>query len=313
MINLLKEDEMMNRIHFLRACWSDMILVESDGLFSLIDTGYAEDSERICAYLDSLGITKLEWILITHFHRDHYGSLEELLKRYPVGTVYIKKFSGLNVSDSGGHKASAEYNEQELAYCESLCALAESVSALAVINEAVEHVRLGAFDFRILGTVDAIRTMYEDPDSPYFGQIRFGENTNSIALYADVDGTRVYLGGDANDEALEDPRFDRANTQYARAVGKPVDLYKVPHHGCGNIFSDEALSILRPLYSVVTNWEQTLNERFSDNRDRLIAARDGARILCTDRCGYAFTLGPDGQLSFEPIDRAADVISDAVY
>ena len=46
----------MNRIHFLRACWSDIILVESNGQFGLIDTGYAEDSERISAYLDSLGI-----------------------------------------------------------------------------------------------------------------------------------------------------------------------------------------------------------------------------------------------------------------
>gem|GEM_PF-1707881 len=296
----------MNRIHFLRACWCDIILVESDGQFGLIDTGYAEDSGRISDYLDALGIGRLEWILITHFHVDHYGSLSALLRRYPVGKVYMKKFSGLNISDGGGRKASAEYNEAELANCESMCDLARSVSDLVVIDGTLERVRLGAFDFRIFGGSDAIRTMYGDPDSPYFGQIRFGENTNSVALYADVNGISVYLGADANDEALEDPRFDRANTRYARAVGKPVDLYKVPHHGCGNIFGDEALSILRPLYSVVTNWEATMNSRYADNRDRLLAARPGARMFCTDRCGYLFTLGPDGQISYEEIDRAPE-------
>ena len=302
----------MNRIHFLRACWSDIILVESDGQFGLIDTGYAEDSGRIAAYLDSLGVERLEWILITHFHRDHYGSLPALLNRYPVGKVYMKKFSGLNVSDGSGRKASAEYNEAELANCESMCELAGSVSSLAVIDGNLERVRLGVFDFRIFGASDAIREMYEDPNCPYFGQIRFGENTNSVALYAEVNGAGVYLGADANDEALEDPRFDRANTRYARAVGKPVVLYKVPHHGCGNIFSDEALSILRPLYSVVTNWEATLNSRYADNRDRLLAARPGAKVLCTDRCGYVFTIGPEGKISCEEIDRLPDIVLEEI-
>ncbi len=297
----------MNRIHFLRACWSDIILVESDEEFGLIDTGYAEDSERISAYLDSLGIVRLEWILITHFHKDHYGSLVALLKRYPVGKVYMKKFSGLNVSDGSGHKASAEFNTMELSNCESMCAFANSVSELIVINKDLKRVELGAFDFMVFGASDAIREMYENPESPYFGQIRFGENTNSVALYAEVNGAGIYLGADANDEKLDDPRFSQANTQYARAVRKPVDLYKVPHHGCGNIFSDETLSILSPLYSVVTNWDATLKRRFTDNWNRLLTARAGASVLCTDRCGYVFTIEPDGQLSCNEIGRLPDI------
>lgn len=297
----------MNRIHFFRACWSDIILVESDGMFGLIDTGYDHDSERISAYLDSLWVKRLEWILITHFHKDHYGSLVPLLKRYPAGKVYIKKFSGLNVSDGSGHKASAEFNEMELANCESMCSFAKSVSELVVIDQNLEKVQLGAFDFRLFGTSDAIREMYEDPESPYCGQIRFGENTNSVALYAEVNGAGIYLGADANNETLDDPRFSQANTQYARAIGKPVDLYKVPHHGCGNIFSDETLAILQPLYSVVTNWEPTLRRRFTDNRDLLLASRAGAKVLCTDHCGYVFTIGQDGQLSCEEIDRVPDI------
>ena len=302
----------MNRIHFLRATWCDIILAESGGQFGLIDTGYAEDSERIFAYLDQLGIRRLEWILITHFHRDHYGSLPALLKKIPVGRVYMKKYSGLNATDSSGRKATAEYNESELARCESMCTLAGSVSELTVIDGSTDRVRLGEFEFRLFGTTDAIREMHDDPESPYSGQIRFGENTNSVALYAEVNGTTVYLGGDAKNEALEVPRYDRQNTQYARAVGKPIDLYKVPHHGCGSLFGEEVLNILRPRYSVVTNWEMTLNRRFTENRDRLLSARPGARVLCTDRCGYVFTLGADGDISWEEADRVPDIRTEEV-
>lgn len=297
----------MNRIHFLRACWSDIILAESGGSFALIDTGYAEDAERILAYLDRLRAGRLEWILITHFHRDHYGSLEALLKKIPVGKVYIKKFSGLNITDGSGRPADAAFNRAETENCENLCALAAETSSLVVIDGTLDRVRLGEFDFRVFGGSDALRDMYSDPASPYFGEIRFGENVNSVALYAEVRGTKVYLGGDANDDELADPRYSCANTRYARAVGGPVDLYKVPHHGCGNIFSDEALNILRPRLSVVTNWRQTFDRNFTRNRDRLLAARPGARALCTDRCGYVVTLGPEGEMACEEIDRVPDI------
>ncbi|MBQ4186702.1 MAG: MBL fold metallo-hydrolase, partial [Firmicutes bacterium] len=65
----------MNKLHFLRAVWSDIILVESNGLYGLIDTGFARAFPRIKDYLDRLGVKRLEFILITHFHKDHYGSL----------------------------------------------------------------------------------------------------------------------------------------------------------------------------------------------------------------------------------------------
>lgn len=302
-----EEDAPVNRIHFLRACWSDIILVESGGSFALIDTGYAMDSDRIRAYLDRLHVGRLEWILITHFHRDHYGGLEGLLLRIPVGKVYIKKFSGLNITDGSGRAADAAFNRAETDNCENLCALAAEASLLVVIDGSVTRVRLGEFDFRLFGTTDALRDMYSDSASPYHHQIRFGENVNSAALYAEIRGTKVYLGGDANDDELADRRYTRANTRYARAVGGPVDLYKVPHHGCGNIFSDEALSILRPRLSVVTNWRPTFERNFTRNRDRLLAARTDARALCTDRCGYVFTLGAEGALTWEEIDRVPDI------
>ena len=302
----------MNRIHFLRAAWCDIILLESGKHYALIDTGVAEAAGRISGYLASLGISCLDWILITHFHRDHYGSLPILLEQFQVKKVYIKKFSGLVISDGAGHAATREFNESELKNCEDLCTQIQAVSSLTVIDETVSGIQLEDFNFRIFGNTDAIRTMYTDPASPYYHQICFGENTNSVALYAEVNGTSVYLGADAVNEPLEDPRFDRQNAQYAREIGKAVDLYKVPHHGCGAIYDKEILGIFRPRFSVVTNWNLTWNRNFSRNRDLLHAARPDGQILCTDRCSLIFTLGKNGHLCMEETGPLPSVSAEEV-
>ncbi len=301
----------MDQIHFLRAYWSDIILVESNGRYAMIDTGYDRDAERIIQYLDTIGVQRLECILITHFHRDHYGSLPALLKRYPVGKVYMKRFSGINRTDSSGHPATEETNRREMELCDSMCRQAEAVSELVVIDESITHVTVGDFDFQLLGTTDAIREMFEAEDSPYHGQVCFGENPNSIALFCEVEGVTVYLGGDANNNSLAYPKYDRVNEQYARTVGRPIDIYKVPHHCCGNIFSEELLEIFRPRYAVVTNWWMTACRSFGANVEMLRKASPEGEILFTDEHGYRFTID-EGRVSYHEIPDLAEIVVEKV-
>ena len=292
----------MNRVHILRSCWQDMILIESNGLYALIDTGTYEAADQIMAYLDQVGVKRLEFIFITHFHRDHYGSLPVLLSHYPVGAVYMKGFSGLNIADSAGRPADQAYNDSELRKFDEFAEKAREVSEFHLIDYEVDQVCVGDFRFRVFGITNAIRELYEDPASPYYQKICFGENVNSTALFADVNGTTVYLGGDCGNSPLEVEKYSHQNDQYAKEVGVPIDLYKVPHHCCGNLFSAETLSILKPRYAVATNFRKSVENQFSGNRDLLLDSNPGITLLCTDLCGYRFTLGPDGDVSYEEID-----------
>ena len=56
----------------------------------LIDTGWqlnnGRDADRIVAAATKLGITKLDFVLITHFHDDHVGGVPQLVAKIPVGT-----------------------------------------------------------------------------------------------------------------------------------------------------------------------------------------------------------------------------------
>lgn len=72
------------------------LFVTPDGKSLLIDTGNPEQSrvtgdhpssERIVNAAHELGVKKIDTLIITHYHSDHIGGIEGLLKRIPIGTV----------------------------------------------------------------------------------------------------------------------------------------------------------------------------------------------------------------------------------
>jgi competence protein ComEC len=56
----------------------------------LIDTGWpgfeGRDAERIAAVAKKAGIRRIDYVLITHYHRDHVGGAPQLAARIPIGT-----------------------------------------------------------------------------------------------------------------------------------------------------------------------------------------------------------------------------------
>src|SRR5688572_16739130 len=56
----------------------------------LIDTGNpgGRDPARIVAAAKAAGLTKIDYVLITHWHGDHFGGAAEVAKQVPFGTIY---------------------------------------------------------------------------------------------------------------------------------------------------------------------------------------------------------------------------------
>jgi len=77
------------------------LLVSPSGHSLLVDTGWpgnnGRDADRIQAAMKDAGITKIDHLLITHFHRDHVGGAPELIKRVPIGEFLDH---GVNREDS---------------------------------------------------------------------------------------------------------------------------------------------------------------------------------------------------------------------
>src|SRR5262245_64095172 len=66
------------------------LIVTPAGQSLLIDTGYAgndgRDVRRIRAAARHAGVSRIDYLLITHFHTDHDGGVSELAAQMPIGT-----------------------------------------------------------------------------------------------------------------------------------------------------------------------------------------------------------------------------------
>lgn len=66
------------------------LIVTPAGESVLIDTGNpgGRDPGRIVAAAKAAGLTKLDYVLITHWHTDHFGGAAEVAQQIPIGTIY---------------------------------------------------------------------------------------------------------------------------------------------------------------------------------------------------------------------------------
>lgn len=68
------------------------LLVSSGGESLLVDTGFPgeddRDAKRIVAAMQEAGLTRLDKLVITHYHLDHVGGLEALAELIPIGHCY---------------------------------------------------------------------------------------------------------------------------------------------------------------------------------------------------------------------------------
>ena len=219
------------------------LYVAPSGQAVLIDSGNPgeRDNGRIVAMLGDAGVERLDYLVSTHYHRDHIGGMQELSKRIPIAH-YVD------------HGPSIEEREQVEGFQAAYAALRSQ--ARHTVVKPGDRLTVAGLDFRIVtaggevlkrplaggGAPNAAcgKTHKKpDPATP-------DENAHSVGSVITYGEFRAIDLGDLlwNEELeLMCP---------SNPIGT-VDLYMVTHHGLDNSGADALVHGVRPRVAVMQN------------------------------------------------------------
>lgn len=81
-------------VHFLDVGQGDSIFIElPDGKTMLIDAGENYHGEGILDYITARGCNAIDYLVATHPHTDHIGSMPYIVRNFEIGAVYMPKVS----------------------------------------------------------------------------------------------------------------------------------------------------------------------------------------------------------------------------
>lgn len=242
------------------------LFVTPDKTSLLIDTGNPEDSRVTGSYPSSariekaaaaLGVKKIDYLIITHYHSDHIGGLEGLLKRMPVGTIIDH---GPNRETTASTRAGAPQIDLKNPPPHSTAAGYNHYMALV---KGHRHIVAKAGDVFHMGgmTVTIVMADGKPVAAPLPGA---GENNPACAGMEDMASNggeenarstaSVISWGKARIAAFGDLTWNREKDLFCpvNRVGK-VDVYLATHHSTGLSGSPAAVDALAPIVAIAGN------------------------------------------------------------
>ena len=76
-------------VHFIDVGQADAILIHCKDENALIDAGKSDSAKVLTNYFNKLGINEFKYVIGTHAHEDHIGSMDDIILRYKIGKFFM--------------------------------------------------------------------------------------------------------------------------------------------------------------------------------------------------------------------------------
>lgn len=213
------QDEKL-KVSILKLGKADCIVLESAGKTMVLDTGEMKDAEKVSTFLKQENITTIDYLVITHFDKDHVGAAGSLVEQFNVGHLYIPNYEGT-------------VNE----YFDFM----EAMEAALVTPERVADITTFSFgeaevtiEPPLKYDVNVVADVVDDYD-----------NTLSLMTTVTCGEKRLLFAADADRRRLTEW------LEGSELVGH-YDFLKVPHHGKFNAGLEPLLEAITPQYAAIT-------------------------------------------------------------
>ena len=219
------------------------LLVAPSGQSLLIDTGWpgfaGRDADRIVAAAKEAGISKLDYVLITHYHDDHVGGVPQLAKRIRIDTFVDHGPNRENSDD-----ARANYAEYEKT----------TRGAKRLVVKPGDRIPIEGIDVEVVGADGEVITKplegagqanslcAAEPAAPE----DTSENARSVGVMVTYGKLRVLDLGDLT------KRKELQLVCPTNLLGT-VDLFVVSHHGFTQSNTRALVHAIRPRVALMDN------------------------------------------------------------
>ncbi len=223
------------------------LFISASGESLLIDTGWAgnnfRDADRIATLAHQAGLTRIDFVLITHYHADHVGGVPQLVARIPIG-AFIDHGPNREIDHAGIDAGYAAYLK-----------VIASTGARHITAHPGEHLPIPGFDTTVISADGDLI----DAALPGAGQANPFCNAADVQLPPDTTENARSVGilmriGPVKLLDLGDLTRDKEQRLMCplNKLG-PIDILVVSHHGSEQSSSRQLVHAVHPRIAIMDN------------------------------------------------------------